>query len=130
MQISHKALREMGIERMKKIGGIDAGMGETRIDVALCQCDGVEVVALQLSTWEEDLGWQAQKTIPLAAEKLGQLQRLLVQTRNRIEENRCLSGAPAQVIGLPLPGQKSAPLDLRSPQLLEDGDMLTADSQG
>src|SRR5262245_6363636 len=120
----------MGIENIKKIGGMDAGVGEARIDVVLCQCDGVEVVALQLSTWEEALGWQAQKTIPLAAEKISRLQRLLVQTRNQIEEQRGVSGVVAQVINLPLPGQKSAAIDLSSPQQLEEGELLTADVQG
>jgi hypothetical protein len=120
----------MGKERIKKIGGIDAGVGEARIDVALCQRDGVEVIALQLSTWEEALGWQVQKTIPLAAEKIGQLQRLLIQTRNQVEEHRGLAGALAQVIELPLAGQKSMGADLRSPQQFKDEELLTADLQG
>ncbi|MCI0663686.1 MAG: hypothetical protein L0220_21700 [Acidobacteria bacterium] len=120
----------MGIERIKKIGEMDAGVGEARIDVVLCQSDGVEVIALQLSTWEEALGWQVQKTIPLAADKIRQLQRLLVQTRNQIEEQRGVFGAIAQVIDLPLPGQKSAAVDLRSPRQLGNDELLTADLQG
>ena len=120
----------MGIEKIKKIGEMDAGVGKARIELVLCQCDGVEVIALQLSTWEEALGWQVQKTIPLAADKIGQLQRLLVQSRNQIEEQRGMSGAIAQVISLPLPGQKSAAVYLRSPEQLGNGELLTADLQG
>jgi hypothetical protein len=118
------------IERIKDIGGIDAGVGEARIDVVLYQGDEGEVVALQLSTWEEALGWQAQKTIPLAAEKISQLQRLLVQTRNQIDARRGSSGATAQVIDLPLPGQRPEAVDFRSPQQIEDVELLTADLQG
>jgi|SRR5262245_32079351 len=120
----------MGIERIKKIGEMEAGVGEARIDVVLCQCDGVEVIALQMSTWEEALGWQVQKTIPLATDNIRQLQRLLIQTRNQIEEQRGTFGAIAQVIELPLPGQKSVAVDFRSPQQLENGELLTADFQG
>jgi hypothetical protein len=120
----------MGIERIRKIGEMDAGLGEAKIDVVLCRCEGEEVVAIQFSTWEDGLGWQAQKTIPLAAEKIGRLQRLLVQTRNQIEERRGVSGAIAQVIDLPLPGQLSEAVELRQPQQLEESEFLTADLQG
>jgi hypothetical protein len=120
----------MGIDRVKKIGEMDAGVGEGRIDVVLCQCDGAEVIALQFSTWEEALGWQVQKTIPMAASNLRQLQRLLIQTRNQIEEQKGVGLARAQVIDLPLPGQISTAVELRSPQQPEEGELLTAELQG
>ncbi|MBO0722309.1 MAG: hypothetical protein J2P41_15895 [Blastocatellia bacterium] len=79
------------------IGHLESG--EARLEVVLCECAGESRIALQLSTWHESLGWQKQKTIPFPADKIGQLQRLLCRTRNRIQERRMtVVGAGAQVI--------------------------------
>jgi hypothetical protein len=99
----------MGTEENKVVGCLDAGVGEARIEIVLGERDGRQVVMLQLSTWHETLGWQAQKTIPLALEKIGQLQRLLSQTRNKVEDRRRAAGAPAQVIEFALRGQSYQP---------------------
>ncbi len=88
----------MGLEKREVIGSLDAGMAATRLEVVCYECDGEDIVALQLSTWHEVLGWQKQKTIPIAADKIGQLQRLLSRTRNHIEERRITPGSAAQVI--------------------------------
>lgn len=88
----------MGMEKKELIGSLDAGDGETRIDIVLGERDGDDVVALQLSTWHETLGWQAQKTIPIAADKIGLFQRLLSQTRNHLEDRTAPFGATARVI--------------------------------
>jgi len=84
------------------IGFIDAGDGASRLEVVLSERNGKDVIALQLSTWHETLGWQAQKTIPFAADKIGQLQRLLSQTRNFIEDRRTPAGSLARVIDFAL----------------------------
>jgi hypothetical protein len=88
----------MGTENNKLIGSLRVGDGGTKIDVVIGERDGEEIVALQLSTWHETLGWLAQKTIPFEAEKIGQLQRLLSQTRNHIEDRSATVGATAKVI--------------------------------
>lgn len=90
----------MWTEKSEIVGSLEAGLNGTCVEVVVSQCDGQEVVALQLSTWNEALGWQVQKTLPLAADKLGQLQRLLSQARQRIEDRRLPAAALAQVIPL------------------------------
>jgi hypothetical protein len=97
----------MGLEKREVIGCLEAGMGGTQLEVVLCECEGEEIVALQLSMWHETLGWQRQKTIPLAADKIGQLQRLLSRTRNHIEDRKIPAGAAAQVIEFALRGAES-----------------------
>jgi hypothetical protein len=97
----------MGLEKSEIIGCLDVGTGEAQLEVVLCERDGEKVIALQLSTWHEELGWQRQKTIPLAAEKLGQLQRLLSRTRNHIDASKQTAGARAQVIDFSLRGSGS-----------------------
>jgi hypothetical protein len=97
----------MGLEKREVIGCLDAGMGAAQLEVVLCERDGEDIVALQLSTWHETLGWQRQKTIPLAADKIGKLQRLLSRTRNQIEDRKIAPGAAAQVIEFALRGSES-----------------------
>jgi hypothetical protein len=97
----------MGLEKREVIGCLDIGMGTTQLEVVLCESEGEYTVALQLSTWHETLGWQRQKTIPLAADKLGQLQRLLSRVRNHIEDRKITAGAAAQVIEFALRGPES-----------------------
>jgi hypothetical protein len=80
------------------IGSLDAGTGGAQLEVVLCEREGESTIALQLSTWHEGIGWQRQKTIPFTADKIGQLQRLLSQTRNQMEERKRTVGAAAQVI--------------------------------
>jgi hypothetical protein len=80
------------------VGYLDAGLNEARIEVVLSERNDRKMVVLQFSTWHETLGWQVQKTIPLAVEKIGQLQRLLSQTRNHVEDCSTPVGAVAQVI--------------------------------
>jgi hypothetical protein len=100
----------MGLEKREVIGCLDVGTGTTQLEVVLCERDGEYSVALQLSTWHETLGWQRQKTIPLAANKLGQLQRVLSRVRNQIEDRKTTAGAAAQVIEFALrgPGSQAA----------------------
>lgn|GEM_PF-1812117 len=118
---------EMETPKNEMIGCLEAGTGETRVEVILCERDGVDIIALQLSTWHETLGWQAQKTIPLAAEKIGQLQRLLSRTRNRIEDRRAPVGAPAQVIELVARGSSSeATTSVSQPARERDDQMVSA----
>jgi hypothetical protein len=90
----------MSPEKNEMIGGLEAGIGETRLEVLISERDGETVLSLQLSTWNEALGWQVQKTIPFAAKQLGQLQRLLAQARTRIADRHTTPGAAAQVIPL------------------------------
>jgi hypothetical protein len=98
---------DMGLEKREVIGCLDAGMDAAQLEVVLCESEGGDIVALQLSTWHETLGWQRQKTIPLAADKIGQLQRLLTRTRNRMEDRKIAVGATAQVIEFALRGSES-----------------------
>jgi hypothetical protein len=97
----------MGLEKSEVIGCLDAGTVETRLEVVVCEREGEQMIALQLSTWHETLGWQRQKTIPFAADKLGQLQRLLSRTRNHLEAGKHSTGASAQVIDFALRGSGS-----------------------
>jgi hypothetical protein len=97
----------MGLEKSEIIGCLDAGTGEAQLEVVLCERDGEKMIALQLSTWHETLGWQRQKTIPFTADKLSQLQRLLTRTRNHIEAGKQPAGATAQVIDFALRGSGS-----------------------
>jgi hypothetical protein len=75
-----------GSRKAESIGSLAAG--ESRLEVAVGGESGEESIALQLSCWSEDLGWQAQKTIRLPADQLGSLQRLLSRARARIEDRR------------------------------------------
>jgi hypothetical protein len=103
------------------VGYLDAGVNEARIEVVLGERNGRDMVVLQFSTWHETLGWQAQKTIPLAVEKIGQLQRLLSQTRNHIEDRSTQVGAVAQIIELAAPGSGS-PINKLVSQPMTQGD--------
>jgi hypothetical protein len=90
----------MQMGKSELIGSMETGLKDARIEVVLC-------LALQLSTWHETLGWQSQKTIPLGIEKIGQLQRLLSQTRQQIEERTAPVGAVATIIEFALRGSSS-----------------------
>jgi hypothetical protein len=114
------------MQKTELVGSVAAGMGETRIEVVLCQQDGREVVALQLSTWHETLGWQAQKTIPFGAEKIGQLQRLLTQTRNLIEDRAAPAGVVAQVIELAARGSSAPAIMPTQPTAQNDDQAFSA----
>jgi hypothetical protein len=117
----------MGLEKREVIGSLDAGMDGTQLEVVLCEGDGEYTVALQLSTWHETLGWQRQKTIPLAADKLGQLQRLLSHTRNHIEDREITAGAVARVIEFAPRGPESqAVLPATPPAVQTDDQMRSA----
>jgi hypothetical protein len=110
----------MGLEKREVIGCLDAGMGAAQLEVVLCERDGEDIVALQLSTWHETLGWQRQKTIPLAADKIGKLQRLLSRTRNQIEDRKIAAGAAAQVIEFALRGSESQAAPATQPAVQTD----------
>ena len=94
-------------EKNKVIGCISTGLGETQIEVVVCERDGQDVAMLQLSSWHETLGWQVQKTIPFSADKIGQLQRLLSETRNHLEDLEAPGGAMARVIDLVARGPRA-----------------------
>ncbi len=94
----------MNAQKGELIGCVEVGDNAARLEVVLTDHDGNQIVALQLSTWHETLGWQVQKTIPFAAEKIGQLQRVLTQTRNLVEDRRTPAGAVARVIDFALRG--------------------------
>jgi hypothetical protein len=122
----------MELEKREVIGCLNAGMGATQLEVVLCECEGEDIVALQLSTWHETLGWQRQKTIPLAADKLAQLQRLLSRTRNHIEDRKMVAGATAQVIEFALRGLEpqaalpATPLTVQTPAVQTDDQARSA----
>ena len=67
------------------VGGIEMGGDGSRLEVAILERDGKPLIALHLSTYTEALGWQVQKTIPISSDKISQLQRLLIESRNRLE---------------------------------------------
>ena len=68
------------------IGRIDTGMEGARLEIAITDRDGKPSIALHLSTFSDALGWQIQKTIPIAPQKIARLQRLLSETRNRLDD--------------------------------------------
>ena len=114
-------------QESEQIGGLEAGVGETRIEVVLTQSEGKDIVAFQLSTWHETLGWQVQKTIPMAAEKICQMQRLLSQTRNHLEERRAPAGAKARVIEFGMRGSgRETSSALTQPATETDDDLVSA----
>jgi hypothetical protein len=110
----------MALEKREVIGCLDAGVGGTQLEVVLCEGEGEDIVALQLSTWHETLGWQRQKTIPLTADKLGQLQRLLSRTRNQIEDRKIAAGAAAQVIEFTVRGSEPQAARPATPPIVQN----------
>jgi hypothetical protein len=89
----------MAKRKSNSVGGLSTGIDNTRLDVVVTERNGDSVVTLQLSTWSDTGGWRVQKTIPLAARQLSQLQRLLAQARNAITDRQTGAGtAAAQVI--------------------------------
>jgi hypothetical protein len=116
----------MGSEKREVIGSLDAGMSESRVEVVVCERDGEYTVALQLSTWQEALGWQRQKTIPLAADKIGQLQRLLSHARNQIEDRGVAVGAVARVFDFALRGPESPAIHQATQPAVQDDQVKSA----
>lgn len=68
------------------VGGIEMGGNQSRLEVAILERDGKPYVALHLSTFSDALGWQVQKTIPISSNKIAQLQRLLIESRLRLDD--------------------------------------------
>ena len=116
----------MESKKNKVIGGVETGIDETQVEVIFCQRDGKDVVMLQLSTWHETLGWQIQKTIPLSANKIGQLQRLLSETRNHLAAlNDPYSGG--QVLDFTVRGsRRQTPLGTSQPTTQNDDQAISA----
>ena len=89
----------MSKRKSNSVGGLSTGIDNRRLDVVVTQEGGDSIVTLQLSTWS-DLGggWQVEKTIPIAARQLSQLQRLLAQARYAIADHQTGAEQPGQVI--------------------------------
>ncbi len=121
-------MKMVGVDQNEVVGCLDAGVGEARIEIVLGERDGRQVVLLQLTTWHETLGWQAQKTIPMALEKMGQLQRLLSQTRNHVDDRQRPAGAPASVIEFALRGQSHQPSISISLPATQTGDVAKTEA--
>jgi len=74
------------------VGSIEMGNNQSgrppqsRLEVAILERDGKPYIALHLSTFSDALGWQVQKTIPFSSDKIAQLQRLLIESRLRLED--------------------------------------------
>jgi hypothetical protein len=68
------------------VGRIDTGTEGARLEVAITDRDGKPSISLHLSTFSDALGWQVQKTIPIAPDNIARLQRLLCETRNRLDD--------------------------------------------
>ena len=77
---------------------------DQKVEVILEERNGVNGVALRLSTWTEGLGWCCQKTISLDGEQLEDLQHAITVARHRLNRKRAEDGnftQTAQVIQLP-----------------------------
>lgn len=73
---------------------------EKKVDVSLQ--DGETVI--KLSTWTDDLGWCAQKTMSLDAEMLDELHRVITAARLKIKREKDDSGEeiiPSKVLEFP-----------------------------
>ena len=57
---------------------------EKKVDVSLQD----DQTVIRLSTWTDDLGWCAQKTMSLDAEMLDELHRLITAARLKIKRKR------------------------------------------
>ena len=100
----------MAKNKSNSVGGLSTGIDNTRLDVVVTEQDSAPIVTLQLSTWSDSLGWEVQKTIPLAARQLGQLQRLLAQARYAITEQKTGAESAGQVI--PIGARRLAPVSI------------------
>ncbi len=100
----------MAKNKSNSVGGLSTGIDNTRLDVVVTEPDGAPVVTLQLSTWSDSLGWEVQKTIPLAARQLGQLQKLLAQARYAIMDQKAGADSVGQVI--PIGARRLAPASI------------------
>ncbi len=73
---------------------------EKKVEVSLEEDQAV----IKLSTWVEDLGWCAQKTMSLDAEMLDDLHRVISSARYRLNNRKSESEEnvkPANVIAFP-----------------------------
>lgn len=74
---------------------------EKKVEVSL---QGDQAV-IRLSTWTEDLGWLAQKTMSLDAEMLDDLHRVITAARVRLgsrkTENQTEIATPSKVLQFP-----------------------------
>jgi hypothetical protein len=93
--------------KSNSVGGLSTGIDNTRLDVVVTEEGSDSIITLQLSTWS-DLGggWQVEKTIPIAARQLSQLQRLLAQARYAIADHQTGAATPGQVI--PIAARRTA----------------------
>ena len=71
--------------------------GEKRVDLAIK--DGEAII--QLSTWEDGLGWCTQKTMRFDAEMLDELHRMVAAARIRLREDDDDALLPATVLEFP-----------------------------
>ena len=73
---------------------------EKKVDVSLQE----DQTVIKLSTWTDDLGWSAQKTMSLDAEMLDELHRVITAARLRIKREKDDSGEeiiPSKVLEFP-----------------------------
>ncbi|MBC7899807.1 MAG: hypothetical protein H7070_07100 [Saprospiraceae bacterium] len=73
---------------------------EKKVDVSLQD----DQTVLKLSTWTDDLGWCAQKTMSLDAEMLDELHRVITAARIKIKREKGDSGeeiVPAKILEFP-----------------------------
>lgn len=99
------------------VGGIEMGVNQSRLEVAILERDGKPYVALHLSTFSDDLGWQVQKTIPISSDKIAQLQRLLIESRLRLEDQSA-TGQIIPFIQRPIQNSETWALSESSPGLV------------
>ena len=83
---------------------ISSGREDQQVVVVIEGREGIESVALRLSTWTDGLGWCCQKTIRLDGEQLDDLHHAISVARHRLNRQRVEDGQfrpAAQVIQLP-----------------------------
>ena len=111
--------------RSEIVGGIDMGSDQSglgaapgsRLEVAILERDGKPLIALHLSTFTEALGWQVQKTIPISSDKIAQLQRLLIESRNRLASDSTIGRVIPFSQRTPFNSDKQPPSDASSAQV-------------
>jgi len=77
---------------------------DQQVEVVIEERDGLQSVALRLSTWTDGLGWCTQKTIRLDGEQLDDLHHAISVARHRLNRRRVEDGQfrpSAQVVQLP-----------------------------
>jgi hypothetical protein len=110
----------MTVGESEIVGRIDTGTEGARLEVAITDRDGKPSISLHLSIFSDALGWQVQKTIPIAPDNIARLQRLLCETRNRLDD--AASGTPSSRI-IPFIRKSTGSLDLEA-QTPGTGDAL------